>query len=218
MSRESIIDSQFTDGFNEANALWEQDRLEECIVKAHELLAEQAIPRYHRMKTLLLLASTVGDWYEANSYRVEAEALWQIVRRWHPEGEDENIDGHMAEIRGILEDADRMLQEEEPKDYDLDDEVQHMVRNHDEEVADAQAMMQDMDLDGHKNAKAATTEMKTTDMEHSEHVPAARKVRRPDSRHLWTLADILSTVGPTPPRSVSGEDGRQTRSGSPTSV
>jgi hypothetical protein len=205
MQRGGIIDDQFTDRFNEANALWDEDRLEECIVKARELLAEPAIPRYHEIKTLLLLASTVEDWYEANGYRIEAEGLWRIVRRWHPEGEDEELDGYMAEIRGVLDEADRVLQEEEPynsdSEADSEDEVQHARLNHDEEVADAQALMQDMDIDGDKNIvlEATTTEAaetittKTNTTEHHEQVSRAEQ------------------EGTSPPQPVYREDGRQMR-------
>jgi hypothetical protein len=44
------------------------------------------------MKTLLLLAAVLDDWYQANECRQDADALWRIVRRWHPEGENEAID------------------------------------------------------------------------------------------------------------------------------
>jgi hypothetical protein len=103
MPSESRPDRQFTDAFNEANHLWDEDRLEECVTKARELLQDPAIPHFHRMKTLLLLDSTLGDWHEANDCCIDAEALWRIARRWHPEGEDEVVDKNMKEMRDTLD-------------------------------------------------------------------------------------------------------------------
>jgi hypothetical protein len=151
--------------------------------QARELPSEPAIPRYHRIKTLLLLTSTIKDQDEANSYRIEAEALWQVDRRWHPEGEDEKLDGYMAEIRGVLKEADRVLQEKEPYDYDLEDEVQHIIPDHNEEIADAQAIRQDMDIHRDKKTglEATTTEAaetsitKTNTTEHPEEISWACK-------------------------------------------
>ena len=54
--------------------------------KASTYTVRAAIPRYHRMRTLLLLGSTVGDWDEAHEYWENAETLGRIVRRWRPAG------------------------------------------------------------------------------------------------------------------------------------
>lgn len=72
--------------FEEAATLQDQDRLEECIEKAEALLADDGIPRYFRIKTMLLLASTVGDWLEVYQHWENAESLWRVVRVWHPVG------------------------------------------------------------------------------------------------------------------------------------
>jgi hypothetical protein len=61
MATGSIIDQRFTDWINEATDLADQGQLEECVVKARELLARDDCPRYHRMKTLLLLAAALDD-------------------------------------------------------------------------------------------------------------------------------------------------------------
>ncbi|KAH4635133.1 hypothetical protein HBH81_121990 [Parastagonospora nodorum] len=147
MATQSIIDVQFTDAFNEAKALYDADRLDECIAKARELLEDPAIPRYHQIKTLILLGSTLGEWSDANSCLVDAEALWALTRRWHPEGEDKDVDIFMAEIRTSLDELAGVLREEEPEDYDMDDAIEEVLHEHDEQVADAQMMMEDLDLD-----------------------------------------------------------------------
>lgn len=60
------IDIRFMNEFNEANELYINDQLDECIAKARDLLQDPAIPRYHHMKTLVLLGSTLGEWEEAD--------------------------------------------------------------------------------------------------------------------------------------------------------
>lgn len=62
----------FTDGSNEAARLCRKDQMEEGIIKDRKLLAEPSVPRYHKMKLLLLLASALEDWYDANGCRIEA--------------------------------------------------------------------------------------------------------------------------------------------------
>jgi hypothetical protein len=124
MATGSIIDQRFTDWINEATDLADQGLLEECVVKARELLADDACPRYHRMKTLLLLAAVLDDWYQANECRQDADALWRIVRRWHPVGENETLDTYMAEIRDLLDVCREALAQEEPSDgHEVEDDV-----------------------------------------------------------------------------------------------
>lgn len=61
MSAQDIINRQFFDAYSEAVALYNADRLDECVDKAREMLSDASIPRYHRMRTLVLLGSTLGD-------------------------------------------------------------------------------------------------------------------------------------------------------------
>jgi hypothetical protein len=79
MHTADAIDKAFTNGFNEAAELYDADRLVECEKMARELLAKPYIPRYHSMKTQILLGSIVGDWYEACDFRIAAETMWRIV-------------------------------------------------------------------------------------------------------------------------------------------
>jgi hypothetical protein len=132
-----IIDKEFSIAFNEAKALYGADRLGECIEKAQKMLDDPATPRYHRMKTLVLLGSTLGDWIDAYACCVDAEALWVLTRQWHPEGKNEAVDIFLAELRNSLDELAEVLAEEEP---DLD------MQNDDEEVADVGARMEDLNL------------------------------------------------------------------------
>lgn len=137
----SIIDKAFATEFNEAAKLYDDDKLEECIEKCKAILADNACPRYHRMKTLILLGNTLGDWGEANTCCIEADFLWRVVRRWHPVG-DATIDAAMAELkesivllRGVLDE-----EKERPTDYDAEDVVLHRLEEHDKEVEEEQAL------------------------------------------------------------------------------
>ncbi|KAK3057643.1 hypothetical protein LTR09_001827 [Extremus antarcticus] len=123
MEDKSATETSFTEAFDKAVALQDENRPEECIEKAQKLLAEPAIPRYHRMRTLLLLGSTVGDWDEAHEYWENAETLGRIVRRWRPAGEDEAIDVPMRALRVEIDDLKKILDEEKPewRDVSLDD-------------------------------------------------------------------------------------------------
>jgi hypothetical protein len=164
MAAESLVDQQFTDGFNEANACYKADRLEECesklrdlledsaipryfhIQTSHELLADPTLLRYHRMKSLILLGLILGDWHGASECYVQADALWRVVRRWHPEGDDKTVDDAMKEIRESLEDLDAALREEDAFEYDRHKAVTEAVAKHDAGVDEARATMQAMGI------------------------------------------------------------------------
>ncbi|PPJ60805.1 hypothetical protein CBER1_02329 [Cercospora berteroae] len=114
----AIIDRAFCDAYNEAAQLYDNDKLEECITKAKEILAEGACPRTLRIRTIILLGNTLGDLAEASECYVEAHTLWRIVRRWNPAGEDEKMDTAMAELKQELDDLKEALEEEQRKKRD----------------------------------------------------------------------------------------------------
>ncbi|KAK6434684.1 hypothetical protein LTR95_009131 [Oleoguttula sp. CCFEE 5521] len=132
----SIIDQQFADWFNRAVKLYDNDKLEECITEAREILNDSACPRYHRMKTLVLLGNCAGDFEEANDCCNQAKALWRIVRRWNPAGVDESADQAMDELRGLIDDLRAVLKEEAPNAYNADEAVDSIVATHDARVAE----------------------------------------------------------------------------------
>jgi hypothetical protein len=96
MTYDNMINRHVCKMFNETNALLEEDRCAGAVAKAREFLADSRCPRHHRMKGLLLLPPTVDDWAEADDRRIDAKALWFLVRRWHLEGEDAEIDRYIA--------------------------------------------------------------------------------------------------------------------------
>ncbi|KAK4497263.1 hypothetical protein PRZ48_011713 [Zasmidium cellare] len=140
---EDTSDKAFTERFNAVAQLCDENKLDDCIEQARELLDEPVLPRYHRMKTWVLLGAIVGDWEEANDCCARANSLWRIVRRWHPAGVNEKTDRAMQELRDMLDELEETLKEEEPPGHDFGDDEEDMVAEHDaaigEDNVDAEA-------------------------------------------------------------------------------
>lgn len=92
--------------------LWTDDKLQESIDHARAMLQDTTLPRYYRIKTLILLGRTLGTWEEAESCRVRAEKIWRKVRRMHPTGQLREVDQAIDELRADLDMLDAMLQAE----------------------------------------------------------------------------------------------------------
>jgi hypothetical protein len=99
------------------------------------------------MKTLIILASTVGNWWEANEYFVDAQTLWRIEKRWHAEGDNISVDGYLEEIKIELDELDKVLADEEPEDSDHETTVDDISIFHDESIADTQGTIDDLGVD-----------------------------------------------------------------------
>lgn len=94
-----LIESQFVDAFNGLQELHDGGQLDECINGANSLLQDVAVPRYVRMKTLMLLADSVQDWKEAEGHRSQAEVLWQIERVCYVQGDNKVVDEVLDNLR-----------------------------------------------------------------------------------------------------------------------
>ncbi|KAH7383790.1 hypothetical protein BKA66DRAFT_529178 [Pyrenochaeta sp. MPI-SDFR-AT-0127] len=139
MANDGSIRCQYTERTNEAAKFYWEDGLEECVALAQELLDDPDMPRYYRIKALVLLGATVDDVVEANDYSINAEALWRLEKRWHIEDEDENVDLVMAELGNELDELRSTLQEGIREKFNFDEE-EDSISAHDDEVADTQAM------------------------------------------------------------------------------
>ena len=64
---ETVFQS-FLKRYNEARAFYDSDKMEERVATAQDLLQETSLPRYFRMKSLLLIAACVDSWYEAQDF------------------------------------------------------------------------------------------------------------------------------------------------------
>ncbi|KAI8932754.1 hypothetical protein NX059_010244 [Plenodomus lindquistii] len=124
MSGTSIVVKRFSEDFNRVVDLFERDQLDEY------LALDSACPRYHRIRTLIVLGHIIANWDEADQCRIDAEALWGVTRPWHPEGEDETTDKQMAEIREELDGLFEVLAKCEPEPPVWDqEEVQDAAAN-----------------------------------------------------------------------------------------
>lgn len=79
----------------DAVARLQADDFERCIQLAKDNLTDPTLPRYYRMKNLLLVASSEDDWYVAERCRLEVEQIWYTVNRL--------TDGCKAEITALQE-------------------------------------------------------------------------------------------------------------------
>jgi hypothetical protein len=152
----NLIDKQFTEALNKAYDLFDADQLEECQRAAIELLEDDAMPRYHRMKTLILLGTILGDWDEANECRIDAWSLYELVRRWHYKGDNGAADKLLDEIRTELVSLDDALREDAPDGY------------YDAEVGEAEDIALDNTLD---TIDETTAELESLNM--TEDAPSA---------------------------------------------
>ena len=132
-----IIDRQFTRQLRAAFRLYDADLLDECETSTRELLDDGDIPRWHRMKALILLASIAEDEDEAKSCYLKAESLWQMVRRANKAGDRASVDNFLDEIRKELDDLKRELDPDEDlteeDQADADREKRAAVEAHDDD-------------------------------------------------------------------------------------
>lgn len=81
----------------------------------------------------------LGDWEEANECFIQAQSVWQIVRRWHPFGGDEAVDASLEELRVALERLNEALATDKPTGSDLDTAVEYQVTVRDATVDERKA-------------------------------------------------------------------------------
>ncbi|KAI4611171.1 hypothetical protein J4E83_008114 [Alternaria metachromatica] len=98
------------------------------------------------MKALMLLASTLDDWEDANNCHVEAETLWRVHRRRHPEGENAALDMYMDELREFLDEVGVELERTKSGDYDPENDVDDNIAAHEEHVKDATDAMETLQM------------------------------------------------------------------------
>ncbi|KAF2102052.1 hypothetical protein NA57DRAFT_73486 [Rhizodiscina lignyota] len=83
-----------------AYALYDTERHQECVEQLMELLWEPELPYSERLRVNMILACAVDDWDGAESYRLEAERVYQQIRQRWPLG---------SEIANQFPDQERML-------------------------------------------------------------------------------------------------------------
>jgi hypothetical protein len=164
----SIIDKQFTKALNAAYKLYHEDRLLECQKAALDLLEDYTMPRYHRMKVLMLLASILGDWEEADQCRIDAWALYRLVRRWHTVGNDLIADKALDQILVHLREVDSALEEDVPEEWrlaEVQESVEIVIPNAEDDIEATREQLEDFNMveDDTANAKAKLDVVKPTE-------------------------------------------------------
>jgi hypothetical protein len=93
--------------YNACHKLCEDKKLDECVRVAKRHLRDESMPLYHRMLFELILAGSIGDWYEANDAIRRCNAIWHNTHAYHQNDPDEYVQESLAEIRQLLDDARR---------------------------------------------------------------------------------------------------------------
>lgn len=101
-----------TAAFREAKEPYKDNRGEECVAKAHEILSDPSCPTYIRIKNLVLLGAAVEDWWEGVEYHRQADHLWHVSRRWRSIGESKPFEAALEKCRAAIDDLGELLDEE----------------------------------------------------------------------------------------------------------
>ncbi|KAI8932289.1 hypothetical protein NX059_010485 [Plenodomus lindquistii] len=157
MAADNSFHGRHIKAVNEVRDLYNADRLEECVEKGYELLAQPNLPQDQKLTLLILLAGSVGDELEANNFRMDAETMWAVFRAWHPKQEDPKVDRFLAQARerldectaallGDISDAESEFQDwnamfeahvDQEEEFDSDDETREGSVNGSDEQEDS---------------------------------------------------------------------------------
>ncbi len=108
-----LRNTHFNEAVDDLIKLWDEDQLVECVIKTRELLDNPNLPRYHRMRALILLGATLADLDDCQACYEEAESIWRLVKYWNPEGQDKDVDEVLAGLRRSLNSLSYALDAEE---------------------------------------------------------------------------------------------------------
>lgn len=97
--------------------LFDDDKLEECIDKAQDVVEDGDLPRNLRIKTLIVIASLAAEWRDIEEFRGEAKKLWSLTRPFHREGYNAVTDDALAELRICLDHLQKGLIERRASDF-----------------------------------------------------------------------------------------------------
>lgn len=141
--------------YNEVLELYnDDDKEEECVAAAQDLLENPDLPRYHRIITLIPLSAASGDWDKAEDCRLEAERLWDQAHSHYTHVDNPDASRALAKLRVDLDDVKEIQREELDKmfrDYDdedqVDDEEEVDEEEDDEEDVKEERHMADVEID-----------------------------------------------------------------------
>ncbi|OBT84721.1 hypothetical protein VE02_06095 [Pseudogymnoascus sp. 03VT05] len=111
--------------YNTVLALYnEDDKEEECINAAQDLLEDPDLPRYLRILTLIILGTSVDDWDDSETCRLEAKRLWEQAHRQYAALDIPDAFRPFDKLRVQLDAFDIMQKERLEALENLDDEYE----------------------------------------------------------------------------------------------
>ncbi|KAH0335156.1 hypothetical protein KCU81_g9172, partial [Aureobasidium melanogenum] len=110
--------SQYETDYQNAKTAIDAGNMTDGLAACESLLTDPDLPRYYRIKTLILLASATKEWRQKESLRLRAEHTWTESRRLHPEGQNTTTDTVLAELRESLDELKTEQQKTMPPDYE----------------------------------------------------------------------------------------------------
>ncbi|KEQ78507.1 hypothetical protein M438DRAFT_329755 [Aureobasidium pullulans EXF-150] len=93
-----MTESQYKQDYEDAKAAIDAGDPTAC----DKLLTDTELPRYYRIKTLVLLASASKQWRQKEDLRLRAEHIWSESRTLHPTGQNTTTDSVLSELRDLL--------------------------------------------------------------------------------------------------------------------
>lgn len=120
-SDDDDVDDDAVDGLP---SRFEGEDLEELAEQTRLSLETGALPDYHHIRAVVLLAFIVEYCCHPENRRSEAETLRAWSRRFHPEGLDASVDAVLADLRRMLDSIDEVLKSEKSTYDSEDDDMQ----------------------------------------------------------------------------------------------
>jgi hypothetical protein len=182
-----------------------------------------SMPLYHRMKFELVLASCLGDWWEAEDALNRCEIIWQSTHAYHKQDADADADANdlvQQSLRDIREVLDRARAQhdvqphaaEDPsvaddEDFEYDDGDLRMVDDFDEDEEDeenedeeAQDITMEFEQSVEETVEEADKSLKSMPSDVGSSMPAATgEVEEPVSSEPSSKAvDVKSWARLTP--------------------
>ena len=163
MENEDQVMQFFGRAYNKVLELYnDDDKEEECIAAAQNLLEDPDLPRYHRIKTLVLLGSAFNEWDETETCRLEAERLWEQARRHYSHIDNPDASRALAKLRVDLDSVGKMQRDRldemfgnSEDEYEVDDDDDEGDEEEDEKEEQREADAEsDVDVDFHVDAGA----------------------------------------------------------------
>ncbi|KAI5207350.1 hypothetical protein E4T39_01891 [Aureobasidium subglaciale] len=113
-----MTDDLYKQNYEKAKAAVDARNIDDGVATCNTLLTDTELPRYYRIKTLVLLASANENWRRKEDLRLRAEHTWNESRKLHPEGQNDTTDAVLEELRGILDELKTNQTKNMPPNYE----------------------------------------------------------------------------------------------------